>query len=139
MKRGFEGDPTNKQEVFDFVYRYMTKQRRPAVESAELGGCRYRIISDGSVRACAAGCLMSDADYFKFMEDALPLVTWGPIRPGADGISKYFGDRGFDLVFLRELQRAHDSSSFDVFVDDFQCGMKEIAANHGLTIPTIED
>ena len=117
----------SEQGIFNFVWRFMEKQGEPSKAD---GQCRYRVRRDGRMLACAAGCLLSDAE-----ANSLPQARWD-----------LFDARQQPLRFLpfndliQQLQNAHDSAAAPYepanFVKRFQIRARQVAKEFGLTVPT---
>jgi hypothetical protein len=122
MIRGYTGDPTNNQAVFDFVLGFITKQGKRAATSN--GGCYYRT-TDGD--CCAAGCLIPDEDYVKAFEG------YSVDGPCGGGPTDYFRQRGFNLSLLKAMQQCHDMTTSEDFVAEFQTKMAGVANASELT------
>lgn len=107
------------QEIFDTVVTHMLKQGEKSLEEAS---CKYRTEKDDKVLMCAAGCLIPDDKYEKRFEGCT-----------VDSID-YFVDKYTpeELDLIRHLQSAHDSSSFDNFVEEFIAHARRIAYKHRL-------
>lgn len=127
MIEGYKGDTTDNQEVFDFIWNFITKQASKSTTAS--GSCLYR--SDNGSLCCAAGCLISDKDYDPKMEGYG--VTNRSIA------SLYFISRYYDINLLDKCQAAHDNvDTNDInldFVQSFQNNMKEVAKNFNLKVP----
>jgi hypothetical protein len=126
MTPGYTGDVTDKQAIFDFVWKFLTEQGAPARSGL---GCYYR--RDG--KACAAGCLIPDSEY-----DAAFDISAGACGTGIgdhNAANAYFVVKGYDIDFVAALQRCHDSAKPASFVASFQGEMQALAIFSGLTAP----
>lgn len=116
-------DEMTAQEVFDYVVINMRKQRK-----ASRGGsvCVYR---SSTGEKCAAGMLISDAEYVPDMERRV--VS----RLAAEGrLPKRIM---MHLELVRRLQIEHDDAAFTegVFIERFEAGAYQVAKEFGLTVP----
>lgn len=93
-------DPKNKQQVFDYVVRKLAEQGTASVRDLD-GACQYRG-EEGC--KCAVGWLVSDEEYDPAWDRDGISVTDG--WPG--GPRDLLEEKGYELMFLRALQRAHD-------------------------------
>lgn len=120
------------QGIFNFVYRFIVKQGKAAMDRPGLF-CQYRAKDErGQTTACAAGCLITD-------EEARQLGP-GSWRSQEDiNIPERF------LPFtelIQELQAAHDEPtkrglySGPGYVFAFKSRMAVVACKYGLTVPT---
>lgn len=85
------------QQVFDQVAKHLLTQN----EQSQLapGTCTYRVINeDGKVLKCAAGCLMSNEEYFPEFEG----VSWGGL------VGRGVAPKEHTLL-IQELQILHDT------------------------------
>lgn len=115
------------QGIFDFVYRFLTKQGERAVDPAT-GLCEYRVRSkDGRMLCCAAGCLLSDAEAQKTGTGG----TWGQVVDLGNAPERFKEHEHF----IRELQVIHDNK-FETFAH-WQNHMQFFAALGGLTVPDV--
>lgn len=131
------------QGIFDFVYRFIVRQGRPAASPAALGGCYYRARQDGAgvtrecrdgggaTMACAVGCLLSDTEARCLFETRQAGKGWIAVARE----SKPARFLPFES-FLAELQRIHDDMPRDAsFLPSFRNEMASFAALRGLTVP----
>jgi hypothetical protein len=75
--------------------------------------CMYRVFcEDGTVRKCAAGCLIPDDKYDKNMEGS-QVLTDDPTKPGdaklLGSAGKVIAAFGHDMTLVLDLQNIHDS------------------------------
>ena len=109
----------SKQEIFDRVAIHLMTQGHPAVN--EDGDCRYRGERGTS---CAVGCLIPDELYD-------PEIEGESIHVLPSELKIYLGRD--HLIFLSDLQKAHDNSSrADNFMPWFRESMSEIADEYKL-------
>ena len=99
-------DPTNNQQVFDFIVTKLAVQRRAAVTN---GACKYR--GDDGCK-CAVGWLMSDSQYDSTWDEFGDPIYSGRVgtEVNPDGPATMLRARGYDLELLGYLQQAHDSA-----------------------------
>lgn len=94
------------QQTFDKVSRHLFKQGRPSVSIG--GTCLYR--GPNNTR-CAVGCLIPDELYQKKMDCGFAVQSlfneWPNLWEQFDMEGRSFDDW---RVFLRDLQRVHDSN-----------------------------
>lgn len=107
-----------KQEIFDFVAKFLIKQNQRSVENSQ---CLYR--GPGDLK-CAVGCLMTDEEYDKNYEglDVGSLISrdYLPARLKSE------------CVLLVSLQTAHDRA-YD-FQTDFKPNMEKVARLYELSM-----
>lgn len=97
-----------KQETFDTVARHLLRQSEKSIDPMIPGsGCAYRG-ADG--RKCAAGCLIPDSSYGRWMEDRVVTVVLS--RLDADD---FFGH---EARIVADLQNCHDSVQVDKWKSD---------------------
>jgi hypothetical protein len=134
MTPGYTGDPTDKQAIFDFVWKFLTAQGCRAAATPQ-GGCAYR---NSEKHCCAAGCLLSDVDYRPEWEGqwllSVPQVRIEELDETTN-ISAWFAKKGFDTAFLSRVQGCHDNAHPEKFVIEFQSRMCELAEKYNLTAP----
>jgi hypothetical protein len=128
MNPGYTGDVRDNQAIFDYVLGFITKQGKRSMENDM---CMYRGVDEGS--ACAAGCLIPDADYRPEFDKGNGKLTVVYDAKGQNAVSDYFLDRGFDPMFLRALQRAHDCADDHNFEATFHTYMSRFAEQYNLT------
>ena len=100
--------PLTDQQAFDTTLAHLRKQR---VRSAYGTTCRYRDCGDGSdksVRMCAVGCLIPNAEYDPKM-DARNLSVYRLLEEFPVPTLQ-----GLDKRLLHAMQRAHDAQLGDV-------------------------
>ena len=108
------------QEVFDHVCEHLAQQKRRAVDDA--GSCVYRA-EDGL--KCAIGCFIPDNKYAKLMEGkAIHILE----------LEGRFNSN-LDIVFLSQLQVAHDTSYSSARLKDH---LRSIAYTYGLNKAKID-
>jgi hypothetical protein len=105
-----------KQETFDTVVRHLLTQ---AKQSRDEDACLYRG-PDGT--KCAAGCLISDADYSPSME-------W------LYATSIRYALVGHDMEIVMDLQLVHDERDVGLWPDE----LSRVALKHGLSHSIIEE
>lgn len=115
-------NPSDNQQVFDFIVERLLAQDRQSVNSK--GICQYRGLQGAK---CAAGWLIPNREYRKEFEGYAVLTNFFDCPP-----SQYFKDRGFNLDFLVEMQKAHDLSAGIVFRDGFLALANRVAGEFNL-------
>jgi len=94
------------QDVFNNVVNHLIVQNKRSEDGGS--GCRYRAYNEGEeYHKCAIGCLISDDNYYEYIEDSLANST-----PVIDAIRKsnpelIVDDQMIELFLL--LQYVHDS------------------------------
>ncbi len=109
MIEGFKGNPSNNQEVFDYVVGFLRKQNAKSIDGVK--ECRYR---NDSGLACAAGCIVPDSDYDS---------AWEGKNLYCSFVGDYFRDRGFDTGLISRLQTVHDVSD----IENWEMGFESLA------------
>ena len=123
----------SEQGLFNFVWRFMEKQGAPSV--AQINGkqrCTYRAVDVTGVKACAAGCLLSDAE-----AAAIPAShqddSWCVMERFIPARLRPFSD------LIQQLQDCHDGAADDVtyyhdvgFLGSFSKRMRKLAKERGL-------
>lgn len=106
--------PETAQEVFNKVYCHLMTQMMRCEDGIT---CLYR---DDDGLKCAAGCLIPDEEYKLEMEGNgwSHLVSEGMVPPEHKQL-------------IIDLQHIHDGVSIDMWKEQ----LREIALNHGLTVP----
>lgn len=112
---GYQGDPNDKQAVFDFVAAHLLAQGRAATTNSKLL-CRLR---GAGGTMCAVGCLIPDADYHSSMEDGVATM-WR---------NNHFPNPEVRDV-IRGLQRVHDM----IAPEKWPVYLRSIAINEGLAV-----
>lgn len=118
-----------KQEMFDKVYIGLLNQKfeRSMKNDGKMSSCAYR--GDGGMK-CAAGHLIPDEEYKSdmdyFSSTIMQLRSEGLLPRCFQSLSED------DLLFVQELQIAHDSSYTP---SAMKYAIEEVAAKHNLTIP----
>ncbi|NWN81759.1 MAG: hypothetical protein HLX48_02015 [Halomonas sp.] len=126
---------TTAQQVFDHVARHLLKQGAPSM-APDGAGCQYR---GDKGRACAAGCLMSDAEYQALDQHVAP----DPDLSGASVEGKDWHqlmDHGHvpetHWPLIVALQEVHDEaldSALDQVVPIWRTELRNVALSHGLS------
>lgn len=111
-----------KQEVFNIAWKKMIAQGKKSMASGQAKTCVYES-QDGS--RCAIGIFATDEE-IPLMEN-FPVYALGRRMPQAL--------RGFDSLFLTDLQKAHDETSETFFVEDFKSNMRRLANYYNLQVP----
>lgn len=129
------------QQVFDHVARHLLKQGAPSMAS-DGAGCRYR---GDKGRACAAGCLMSDAEYQALDKHVAP----DPDLPGASIEGKDWHqlmDHGHvpetHWPLIVALQAVHDEaldSAPDQVVPLWRTELRNVASSYGLDATVLDE
>ena len=102
------------QETFDIVVTHARKQNKKAADSN--GKCKYRYQTCNITLMCFAGCLVPDTAYHSSWEGAAVVDAFNqPTNPGRC-IQHY----GYDLMFVRRLQKIHDNYSVKNWEEEFQ-------------------
>lgn len=109
------------QAAFDKVVRHLRKQGEPSYQ-ADGESCAYRG-EDG--RMCAVGCLIPDEQYSLSLEDR----TVAYVMMGVPALS------GLSHGMLDDLREVHDNLD----PDDWEAGLRSVAADYGLTMPSVEE
>lgn len=126
----------SKQEVFDYVARFLIKQGEPSLVN---GGCVYRQETGNKkkVLRCAVGCVIPKKVYTKKMEGqniTSLLRGFSSVLPPE--LAKYE-----DL--FSSLQSAHDNAALDTdynpskFLDKIKLNLRDVAASHKLNLKTL--
>jgi hypothetical protein len=109
------------QELFDMSVGGVIKQGKPAFDK-NLRRCMYRMYVGNETLKCAAGQVLPDENYDKFMENTtVANVTY---------FIKNFSVQALEL--LQKLQRAHDKIFDDATVDkhDFDGVVQFVVGGH---------
>lgn len=126
-------NPTNKNEVFDFVLKNIIKQGGPSLDIFTWE-CMYR---GSNGRKCAVGILIPDEDFDPNFEGLKPWIDMThietPIPENRLILINYLKSKNYDLKFLRDLQLIHDEcSDIDDFNFHYANKMIEYAKNHNI-------
>lgn len=122
----------NNQQVFDKVLDHLRKQEKAAYDDNR-GACHYRLgTKDGTVLACAVGCLIPDNLYTDEME-GLGYVSFNDkYQPDLAHALKQVGLVPEQEEFLQDLQFAHDAILSQYGLDSWEHKMKQIANEYKL-------
>jgi hypothetical protein len=114
---GFE--QLSAQQMFDMTVEHIQKTRRRSHKAHY--GCSY------SGSGCAASVFLKP----EFHEAADPLGAWS-------GLARDGKVPEHELDFVKELQKAHDFSSDDEFMEQWNYRMRDIAEGYGLDTSQLE-
>lgn len=89
-------EESTEQEVFDFVAHHLLTQNEKAMDVS--GNCLYKLKLDNKTLKCAAGCLIPDEDYQKFIEED----SWLSVIEKLSVTEKY-------KELILDLQHLHDN------------------------------
>ena len=120
------------QGIFNHIYKFITRQGRASASTSPVIGnrCWYRCAApDGKVLACAAGCLLTDAEAAKLEEG----LGW---YANVNLVPARFAP--FERL-IKDCQLAHDQSAAtgDGFLPAFHRHMDRVARFYGLTVPVL--
>lgn len=113
---------TNKQEIFNKVYRHLLSQGKRSINNN--GMCEYRT---GDGLKCAVGCLIDDKDYKPSLEGTAVNNSQVVIALESSGIN--MADGIADMLF--ELQDIHDNHPAHTWKDV----LKDLARGLNLELP----
>ncbi len=106
-------NPTNNQEVFDYVVAALRKQGRKSLvfdSATKKELCSYR---GEEGKKCAAGHLIPDEDYNPTWENIA-------VRIGVDNpVVHYFASKGYDIKLISKLQYCHDNRVVHNWEEEF--------------------
>lgn len=118
------------QDIFDYVAEKLMEQGERAVDRENYCLCVYRYYAEDKILTCAVGCLIPDEQYregFEEVGDGLEYVLAAlglDTRKGED-----FTER---VLFLIDLQRAHDNAVDVNFRISFRNNMTDLANKYKL-------
>ncbi|MDB5716138.1 MAG: hypothetical protein JWO15_3535 [Sphingomonadales bacterium] len=129
------GRRMTKQGIFNFVYKFITKQGKPSMQYSR---CMYRAIDrNGKILACAAGCLLDDSEAKGLDQVKIGGYTasaWLDVVRVGRAPERFKGFEGF----IQKLQGIHDGLVDSCnFVQAFQIEMRHFAKRHNLTVPVV--
>lgn len=113
------------QEVFDQVATHLLTQGKPSM--SEGGGCFYRRIN----LKCAAGCLISDEEYLREMDE--DDSSWEGL------INRGLVPKTNHSELIQSLQAAHDNTSIKDWIIGIKQSLGRVAKDLGLSSKIIEN